>query len=757
MEETRKGLTINNRFTLQEYKGSGTFGEVWRATDTQKKKDIAIKIYISLNRQGCDEFLEEYKIASGLTHKNLLVTEQYDVWQSRPYLTMKYCAKGSAANLVGKLKPTMENERLLWAFIRDVSAGLTYLHNLEPDPIVHQDIKPDNVLMDSNGSFMITDFGISKKVRNTLRSQSKRAVEAGATAYMGPERFSKQPAPILASDIWSLGASIYELAEGELPFSGMGGIMLKNAAEMPDLNGWSDDLNNIMHRCLEKEPWKRIKAHEIEQIARERVAYYDDHLREYPGSTKYEPRATQRQTSSSSSLTNGTVKKEPTKPETPRKESPKPDNSHKGVWYSLAAIAACIVIYFGFFHESPELKDAKLNNESYTTLVTQCSQDIEQGDGNNTQANGHSARINIKQNGKKTTGPSAQVNSITVDHNQTLDDGKGMIIHVKFDVQNMKGKNGRVVAYFYDNDGNALIDTNDRYHTLGTPSKVSTGKDITPGYDNTSYSDLTLTIPYSELHQTGSAARTLKFKISIWDKSVSPSNEFFSGSSWTTFTFTPGTEASLTVDGSTSDKTKHFSESGGRETYYVKTSASSYETWGVPSWCSIENQTSSSFTLVCNRNTSTSSRSDYMKVKAAGKEIRIDITQDASSGPSAKIVSVSQEHNVSNGFSRGMNIKLKFETSGMLNKRVTATAWFYYGDNTTKLNNGFGGQVNVSKSDTAPYEETTFTMTLFLPYTNLRMMGGGSTMLSFDVVLTDSSGKTLARDENNSFTYSQAW
>lgn len=386
MEETRKGLTINNRFTLQEYKGSGTFGEVWRASDSQKKKDVAIKIYISLNRQGCDEFLEEYKIASGLTHENLLVTEQYDVWQSRPYLTMKYCAKGSAANLVGKLKPTMENERLLWAFIRDVSAGLTYLHNLEPDPIVHQDIKPDNVLMDSDGTFMITDFGISKKVRNTLRSQSKRAVEAGATAYMGPERFSKQPAPILASDIWSLGASIYELAEGELPFSGMGGIMLKNGAEMPDLNGWSDDLNNIMHRCLEKEPWKRIKAHEIEQIARERVAYYDDHLREYPDSTKYDPRATQRQTSSWSSSTNGTVKKEPSKPDTSGKASPKPNNSLKGVWYSLAAIAACIVIYFGFFHESAELKDAKLHNESYTTLVTQCSQDIEQGDGNNTQA-----------------------------------------------------------------------------------------------------------------------------------------------------------------------------------------------------------------------------------------------------------------------------------------------------------------------------------------------------------------------------------
>lgn len=385
MEEIRKGLTINSRFTLEEYKGSGTFGEVWRAKDSQKNKDVAIKIYISLNRQGCDEFLEEYKIASGLVHENLLVTEQYDVWQNRPYLTMKYCAKGSAANLVGKLKPTIKDERLIWAFIHDVSAGLAYLHNLEPDPIVHQDIKPDNVLMDSNGTFMITDFGISKKVRNTLRSQSKRAVEAGATAYMGPERFSKQPAPILASDIWSLGASIYELAQGELPFSGMGGIMLKNGAEMPDIEGWSEDLNNIIHRCLEKEPWKRIKAHEIENFSANKLSYFDDLLRKNSNNSSYDPRATQRQTSSSSSI-KGTVKKEEPRPSSTKQVSESNQSSLKRLLYSFAAIAACLIIYFGFFHESSELKDAKSHNEAYTTLVSQCSQYTEQGDGNDTQA-----------------------------------------------------------------------------------------------------------------------------------------------------------------------------------------------------------------------------------------------------------------------------------------------------------------------------------------------------------------------------------
>lgn len=211
----------------------------------------------------------------------------------------------------------------------------------------------------------------------------------------------------------------------------------------------------------------------------------------------------------------------------------------------------------------------------------------------------------------------------------------------------------------------------------------------------------------------------------------------------------------LKVDGNTYDKTSYFGESGGREHFDVSTSASSYETWGVPSWCSIENKTSTGFTLVCTRNTDSSSKSGYMIVEAAGQEIRIDIKQEASSGPSANITSIEQEDNVFSGNSKGMRINLEFDVSGMQNRTVKATAWFYYGDNTTKLNNGYGGQVNVSKSDIAPYENTTFTMTLFMPYQALNMAPGFNGTLSFDVVITDSSGKTLVRKNNNTFTYPQ--
>ncbi|MCD8208258.1 MAG: protein kinase, partial [Bacteroidales bacterium] len=204
----------------------------------------------------------EYTTAQELHHTNLLTPSYFDIWRHRPYLVMKYCAKGSSAKYVG-----MMDEYMLWHFIYDVAAGLSYLHNL-PEPIVHQDIKPYNVLVDDSGRFLITDFGISKKIRSTMRRQSNRAAGAGATSYMGPERFDANPEPIIASDIWSLGASIYEIATGELPFSGFGGGMQRNGAETPFLdNKWSKDMNMVMQSCLAKETWDRPTAHQLEEYS----------------------------------------------------------------------------------------------------------------------------------------------------------------------------------------------------------------------------------------------------------------------------------------------------------------------------------------------------------------------------------------------------------------------------------------------------------------------------------------------------------
>lgn len=262
MEELKVGDIIKERYSLIRFLGNGSFGEVWLAHDQLSGREVALKIYLTLDPAGVDEFQREYANTIDLSCPYLLTPEYFDVYRRRPFLVMKYCENGSSSKLVGSI-----NEVLLWQFIQDVANGLAVLHN-QSNPIVHQDIKPDNILIDGNGRFLITDFGISKRLRATMRRQSKRDVSSGAMPYMAPERFDSNPRLNTSSDIWSVGASIYELAMGELPFSGFGGAMQRNGADMPSLSeNYSPVLNEIMQRCLSPEAGDRPTAVDLSKWA----------------------------------------------------------------------------------------------------------------------------------------------------------------------------------------------------------------------------------------------------------------------------------------------------------------------------------------------------------------------------------------------------------------------------------------------------------------------------------------------------------
>jgi len=91
-------------------------------------------------------------------------------------------------------------------------------------------------------------------------------------AYMGPERFSADPRPVKASDVWSLGASLFELLTGDLPFCGMGGGMLNSSAVVPNAGeDFSPELNDVVRACLAKEPWERPMASELAKYAEARL------------------------------------------------------------------------------------------------------------------------------------------------------------------------------------------------------------------------------------------------------------------------------------------------------------------------------------------------------------------------------------------------------------------------------------------------------------------------------------------------------
>lgn len=267
--EIAPNVLFHNRYRLIEMKGRGSYGEVWLARDEQLDMDVAVKIFISLDERGLTEFGSEYRNTYGLNHPNLLHAYHFAMCEKRPYLVMPFCP-GSAVGLVGNV-----DETTLWKFIRDVASGLEYLHSKD---IVHHDIKPDNVLIDDKGHFVITDFGISTKMRSTLRRNSARGMNisaplGGSMAYMGPEMFSSQPESVKATDIWALGATLFELASGELPFFGQGGVLLLNGAELPRLNvPFSDTLIQTIMACLAKETWDRPQAAQLVEIAKSALA-----------------------------------------------------------------------------------------------------------------------------------------------------------------------------------------------------------------------------------------------------------------------------------------------------------------------------------------------------------------------------------------------------------------------------------------------------------------------------------------------------
>ncbi|MBO7260572.1 MAG: serine/threonine-protein kinase [Bacteroidaceae bacterium] len=263
-----EGHLFDGRYLLRSFIGSGSYGEVWLAFDQQTEVEVAVKVYIEMDSQGLSDFKKEFQVSFNLNHTNLLHANFLEVSKddNRAYLVMPFCPQGSSSKYIGDI-----TEDILWDFIHDVSAGLAYLHSQTP-PIIHQDIKPDNILIARNGEFVITDFGISQQARSTLRRSSKHLSSAGSVAYMGPERFSKQYNSVKASDIWSLGVTIYELASGELPFCGMGGSMQKQGADIPDIpEKFSNEMNMIMQSCLAKDTWNRPTAAQLSEYASKRI------------------------------------------------------------------------------------------------------------------------------------------------------------------------------------------------------------------------------------------------------------------------------------------------------------------------------------------------------------------------------------------------------------------------------------------------------------------------------------------------------
>lgn len=252
------------RYALKQLIGEGGFSEVWKAQD-QMAEDavVALKIYApekGLDDFGVNQFRKEFALTYHIAHPHLMKVYHFDISDGSPYLIMPFCPFGSLAKIV--VEEGTFNEQRIALLMCQIGSALKELHN-QDSPILHQDIKPDNILALNPEYFLLADFGISSQIRHTLR-KSTASARSLTVAYAPPERFDRFPVSDTASDIFSLGVTLYEMCTNSIPWDGSGGQSLLKGAHIPNLpETYSREFNQLLQRCMAVDRRTRPAAEEI--------------------------------------------------------------------------------------------------------------------------------------------------------------------------------------------------------------------------------------------------------------------------------------------------------------------------------------------------------------------------------------------------------------------------------------------------------------------------------------------------------------
>src|SRR5215213_6295006 len=200
-------------YELHELLGVGGFGAVYRAYQPLVKRDVAVKIILPQFANQPDfirSFETEAQLIARLEH--LHIVPLYDYWRepNGAYLVMRWLRGGSMRHRLQRGPLDLDSAAVL---LEQISGALTVAHRRG---IVHRDIKPDNILLDDEGNYYLTDFGIAQQIESG-DEEGEGDVFAGSLTYTSPEQIRGDLATPL-TDIYSLGVLIYEILTGEHPF-----------------------------------------------------------------------------------------------------------------------------------------------------------------------------------------------------------------------------------------------------------------------------------------------------------------------------------------------------------------------------------------------------------------------------------------------------------------------------------------------------------------------------------------------------------
>ncbi|MGJ5831631.1 serine/threonine-protein kinase [Streptomyces ossamyceticus] len=267
------GRLVAGRYRLTEQIGRGGMGTVWRGEDEVLGRQIALKQLHVQPHLALDDLARLYertrreaRSAARVAHPNVIVVHDVvdDVMDGdgRPCIVMEYVPAPTLADLLtdGRTVPPEEAARIGLGMI----AALRAAHAAG---VLHRDVKPGNVLLGADGRVVLTDFGIAMTADASTLTKTGEMV--GSIHYMAPERIRGQkPGP--ASDLWALGATLYQAVEGRPPFRRLTAMEAAYAIAVDPLEPLRQGgaLEPLIEALLAKDPEERPTAEQTEQALR---------------------------------------------------------------------------------------------------------------------------------------------------------------------------------------------------------------------------------------------------------------------------------------------------------------------------------------------------------------------------------------------------------------------------------------------------------------------------------------------------------
>ena len=243
-----------SRYKVEKTLGGGGMATVELAEDTELGRKVAIK---RLSAAFADDetfqrrFAREARTAAGLSHPNLVAV--YDVGEDDglPYIVMEYVEGETLASLMARAGP-VEPERAVELLLQ-VCAGLEHAHAAG---LVHRDIKPQNLLVRSDGVVKIADFGIARTLQATQLTEVGTVL--GTAAYLAPEQAAGEQVTG-AADVYSVGAVAYQLLSGRTPyeFESLADLVVKQRQPPAPLSGVPPHVERAVLRALAFTPQAR--------------------------------------------------------------------------------------------------------------------------------------------------------------------------------------------------------------------------------------------------------------------------------------------------------------------------------------------------------------------------------------------------------------------------------------------------------------------------------------------------------------------